>query len=253
MALVLPLLLLLPGVAVALYTRPFRPDPSLLPLRILVTALAATTTVMLGLSLGSDWWIVHDWVGERTLITDAGSPFVLMVVAAVLLAAVLTVLGAWGRRNWAPLGLTVAWLLVAIAWYAASGEPVDFEATGEARPGLRLATWATLLVTFTTVVASFGRLAERGAHPAAPAEGVSADLDPAPPPTHAKASGWHIVAATALAILAIASVFRSSGAGVVAVLAIVLIVVVLLRRPARSAPGRSQRPPPSERSGPVAE
>lgn len=253
MALVLLLVLLLPGVAVALYTRPFRPDPSLLPLRILVAALATTATVMLGLSLGSDWWIVHDWVAERTLVTDAGSPFVLAIVASGLLAAGLTVLGAWGRRNWAPLGLTVAWLLVAIAWYAASGEPVDFEATGEARPGLRLATWAVLLVTFTTVVASFGRLAERGTHPGPPAEGVGADLDPASPPTRSRASGWDLVAATALAILAIASVFGGSATTVVAVLAMVLVVVALRRRPARSTPEGPEGRPRPERSDPVAE
>jgi hypothetical protein len=195
--------LLLPGVAAALATKPFQPDPSLAPLRVIVATVTATGSGMLVLSVARDWWVIDDWEREATLTTDGSSPFVLVLVSIGLLSALLTVLGSWGRRNWAPVALMGAWLLMAAAWYASTGEFHDSDAGGEGRSGLRLATWALLLVTVATVISSFGRLAERHARAArTPTRHVPAtSRRPAP-----RLSGWEVGATVVLAGIVVAGV-----------------------------------------------
>jgi hypothetical protein len=158
----LPLLVVLAACIIgALASKPFRPAPSLAPLRLLVTAMASAAGVMLAVSLSRDWWVVTNGDGAFPDVVG-GEHFVPRWVATMgLVACVLTVAASWGRRNWAPLGLVVAWLAVGTAWFESSGEVTGTPT--EARFGLRLATWAIVLVTLASVVGSLGRLAERRA------------------------------------------------------------------------------------------
>jgi hypothetical protein len=208
MGLVVLAVLLLPGVAAALATKPFEPDPSLAGLRVVVATMSVTGGGMLIFSVAHDWWVIDDWEREATLTTHGSSPFVLVLVSSGLLSALLTVLGSWGRRNWAAAALIGTWLLVAAAWYASTGEFHDSDAGGQARFGLSLATWALLLVTVTAVISSFGRLAERHARVARTATRHVTDigqpgpsLRPAP-----RLSGWEVAATVLLAGIVVAGV-----------------------------------------------
>jgi hypothetical protein len=158
----LPLLVIVGAcIIAALASKPFRPAPSLAPLRLLVTAMASAAGVMLAVSLTHDWWVVTNGDGVFPDVVGA-EHFVPQWVATMgLVGCVLTVAASWGRRNWAPLGLVVAWLAVGIAWYESSGEVTGTPT--EARFGLRLATWAIVLVTLAAAIGSLGRLAERRA------------------------------------------------------------------------------------------
>jgi hypothetical protein len=158
----LPLLVILGACVIgALASERFRPAPSLAPLRLAVTVMASVSGVMLAVSLTYDWWVVKNGDGAFPDIVGAEHFVPRWVVAMGLAACVLTVAASWGRRNWAPLVLAVAWLAVGIAWYESSGEVTGTPT--EARFGLRLATWAIVLVTLASVVGSLGRLAERRA------------------------------------------------------------------------------------------
>ena len=154
---------LLPGLAAALASRRFRPDPALAWWRALVTVATVAGAGVLVASLAPRWWTIEDWEREATLVTEGRSGYPIVLVAFGLLAAGLIVAGLHGRRNWAPMALTVSWLMVAGAWFASTGELVDSDASGEAGPGLRLATRALLVVTVAATLASLGRLAERRA------------------------------------------------------------------------------------------
>jgi hypothetical protein len=162
-------LLLLPGLAGALMSRPFEPTARLAPLRWLVTTGASAVGAALLVSLAQDWWVVDDYEREQVLLTEGTSGFPIVVVSVGLVACLLVVLAAWGRRNWPPLAFTFLWLLLAVAWWSSTGEPVDSDAGGRALPGLELASWATLAGTVVTVLGSFSRFAERASAPAASA------------------------------------------------------------------------------------
>jgi len=161
--LVLLVVVLLPGLVAALASRRFRPDPALAWWRALLTAVAVFGSGLLVVSLAPRWWTIDDPEREVTLVTEGMSAYPIVLVAIGLLAAGLTVVGLHGCRNWAPMALTVGWLLVAGAWYASTGELHDSDSGGKAGPGLRLATEALLVVTLAAAFASLGRLAERGA------------------------------------------------------------------------------------------
>lgn len=154
-------LLLAWGAVAALTSRPFTPDPSLAAGRYVLSGLAVVAGGMLLASAAFDWWVVEDWEREATLVTRADSIFVLMIMTAVLAAAVAAVRAVWGRRDWTPLALLGAWLLVGAAWYDSTGETVDSDASGEVELGLRLATWSLLLVSATAVLGTLWRLVER--------------------------------------------------------------------------------------------
>jgi hypothetical protein len=70
MSLVVLAVLLLPGVAGALRSKPFEPTERLAPLRWLVTAGAAAVGAALAVSLAGDWWVVDDVEREEILLTD---------------------------------------------------------------------------------------------------------------------------------------------------------------------------------------
>jgi len=152
------------GIAAARVSQPFVPQPSLWPARCLVTALAVSGAVMLGVSLTFTWWIVHDWEREDTLVTRGDARLVQIIVVAGLACVLLTIRAVWGRRNWTPLGLILAWPILGFGWFASTGESVDSDASGEAGTGLSVATWALLLITIAAVLGSFERLAEHRAH-----------------------------------------------------------------------------------------
>lgn len=251
--------LLLPGVAAALASRPFEPHPSLARLRGLVTGMAAIAGGMLLLSLSQTWWVVEDWEREATLTTRGDSGVVLITVGIGLLSSVLTVVAVRGRRNWAPLGLTMAWLLVGICWFASTGEFDDSDASGEAELGLRLATWSMLLVTITAVLGSLGRLAERRAREAQPArpEGsvdvravgthVGLDTRPGPPPAHPTPAitGWDVAAATAIAIAAVGTLVGIGPLWVRLAFPLAALVVIGVRASRLAATNRAPRTPTS--------
>lgn len=152
------------GVLAALVTRPFVPAPTVAPLRNTLTGLALAAGGMLVFSLTQDWWTTVEDSEPQT--TGGTSPFVLIVVAAGVSSIVLIVAALWGRRNWAPLSLVLTGLLVGIAWLASAPDLWDAtgEVTGEAKVGLRLATWSLLLLTITATIGSVTRLAEQRAH-----------------------------------------------------------------------------------------
>lgn len=156
-------LVLTAGLASALVSTPFRPDPSGAPLRLLVTAMASTAGVMLAVSLTRDWWVAMNWNGSVPDVAGGEHLVVQCVVTTGLLSCLLTIAAIRGRRNWAPVGLVVAWLAVAIAWYESSGEVTGTPT--EARFGLRLATWAMVLVTLAATIGSLGRRAARRPRP----------------------------------------------------------------------------------------
>jgi hypothetical protein len=160
--LVLLVICLLPGLAAGLASRRFRPDPALAWWRALLTAVAVFGAGLLVVSSAQRWWTIDDPEREATLVTEGTSGYPIVLVAIGLLAAAVIVAGLYGHRNWAPMALTVAWLLVAGAWYASTGELHDSDSGGKAGPGLRLATEALLVVTLSAAFASLGRLAERG-------------------------------------------------------------------------------------------
>jgi len=226
--LVLLVVVLLPGLVAALASRRFRPDPALAWWRALLTAVAVFGSGLLVVSLAPRWWTIDDPEREVTLVTEGTSAYPIVLVAIGLLAAGLTVVGVHGRRNWAPMALTVAWLLVAGAWYASTGELHDSDSGGKAGPGLRLATKALFVVTLAAAFASLGRPAERGAL------------------RRPVLSGWDVFGVTSFAVLYLAvvsGIIEVEGLGWL-VLTVGLVAaavrVATLRGGARTAAGASR-------------
>jgi hypothetical protein len=154
-------------------------------------------------------------------------PGLVVCLVPGLLAAGLIVAGLHGRRNWAPMALTVSWLMVAGAWFASTGELVDGDASGEAGPGLRLATRALLVVTVAATLASLGRLAERLAS------------------RRPVLSGWDVFGATCFVVLCLAvllGIIDVAGSGWLLAVGPVAAAVRLatLRSGARTGAGASR-------------
>lgn len=78
----LPLLVicLLPGLAAALASRRFRPDPALVWWRTLLTTVALFGSGLLVASLAPRWWTIEDPELEATLVTDGTSAYPIVVV-----------------------------------------------------------------------------------------------------------------------------------------------------------------------------
>lgn len=150
-----------PGLVAALSTKPFLPDPALAPLRAVVSGIVLAGCGLLVASLFSDWWVFHNFDLEAPATGDAASTFVRLIVSTGLACGVLTLLGIWGRRNWAVFGLPVAWVLLGLARIWVTGG-LDLEHNnGEIRSGLTLASWGMLLVTGAAAAASVIRITER--------------------------------------------------------------------------------------------
>jgi hypothetical protein len=139
-------------------TRPFRPRPSLAPLRRSVVGLSVVAAGLLLVSVPQVWWTVDDFEREQTLVTRGTSSFPLVVVLLGLVSIALTVTGVRGGRNWAPALVWLPWLLVGWGWFASTGETTDSDAGGASGPGLDAATCALLVATVAVALASLGRL-----------------------------------------------------------------------------------------------
>lgn len=157
-----------PGLVAALSTKPFLPDPALAPLRAVVSGFVVAGGGLLVASLFADWWTFHNFDLGTPSTGDAGSPFVRLIVGTGVACAGLTLLGIWGRRNWAVFGLPFAWVLLGLARLWVTGG-LDLEHNnGEILSGLTLASWGLLLLTAAAAAASVIRIAERRARPTVP-------------------------------------------------------------------------------------
>lgn len=153
--LLLAVLLLGLAVAAVLGARSYTPAPELGWLRGLATALAASAVVVLTVSIQTTWWVQSNVEDEDPVEEPSrgDSGVALTIVVSGVITATASAAGAWGRRNWAPLGLPVMWIALGYGWLIAAGGAWSSRVYGEPRSGVRLGTLAAGLVTLAAVTA----------------------------------------------------------------------------------------------------
>jgi hypothetical protein len=130
---------------------------------------AALAGVMLLLSLR--WtWHRQVWV-ESVDVMDGRDLLVRVIVLLGLVTGVLVVWGVFGGRNWAPLTLAGAWLLMVAEWLVVAFASVPSMERGS---GMVLATLAMVVMT---VAAALGRSASQARGNDRPTHEVEAIAD----------------------------------------------------------------------------
>lgn len=102
--------------------------------------------------------------GHTVVTVGTSSGLAQLVTLAVVASAVLSALSVYGRRDWSPLALACAWLLLTFTWLVATFRWDEF--TSDFGDGLVQATMAAALMTLACAGAALVRL--RDSAPRAP-------------------------------------------------------------------------------------
>jgi hypothetical protein len=104
-----------------------------------------------------------DALGQMVVTVGTSSRLAQLVTLAVVASAVLSALSVYGRRDWSPLTLSSAWLLLAFTWLVAT---VSWdEVTSDFGDGLVQATIASALMTSAWAGAALVRFRDSAPRP----------------------------------------------------------------------------------------
>lgn len=94
--------------------------------------------------------------GHTVVTVGTSSGLAQLIALAVVASAVLSALSVYGRRDWSPLALVCAWLMLTLTWLIATFS--WDEVTSEVGDGLVQATTAIVLMTLACAGAALVRL-----------------------------------------------------------------------------------------------
>ena len=121
--------------------------------------------------------------GHTVVTVGTSSGLAQLITLAVAASAVLSALSVYGRRDWSPLSLACAWLLLAFTWFFATFS--WDEVTSDVGDGLIHATIASALLTLACAGAAWVRFRDSAPRPSR-RQGANRDGNRSPVPPYGR-------------------------------------------------------------------